>query len=267
MKLTSAKLKQMIRELLLEAYKMTPEDEAGLKPFQIEKGGMMAQAASKNPEHERVMVTNMRRALGRQYPEEQEKDRQELQDLHKTESYQEVIRAFQKGKVTALHDIGYGGTHTKKRTGGYDLGNLGQWYRKYGHKSKDSISTKAWIGDMQSGVPMRLADLFSHGFIVEGFPVLVTKMDAYTQTASAVPPGLIQHQTASGLTKRGDMTTAIRSMSDWDPSEVAQEAVLDNWKITGVVIREDILDQVTGYEDLGLPVYIINRTGQVVEVL
>ena len=64
MKLTSAKLKQMIRELMLEAYEMTPEDEEGLKPFQIEKGGMMAQTAKKNPEWERVMVTNMRRALG-----------------------------------------------------------------------------------------------------------------------------------------------------------------------------------------------------------
>lgn len=267
MKLTSAKLKQMIRELMLEAYEMTPEDEEGLKPFQIEKGGMMAQTAKKNPEWERVMVTNMRRALGRQYPEEQEKDRKGLQDLHRSKDYQGVIRAFRKGKVTALHDIGYGGTHTKKKTGGYDLGNLGQWYRKYGHKSKDSISTKAWIGDMRSGVPMKLADLFSHGFIVKGFPVLVTKMDAYSQTASAVPPGLIQHQSASGLTKRGDMTTAIRSMNDWDSSEVAQEAILDNWKITGVVIREDILDQVTGYEDLGLPVFIINRSGRIVQEL
>ena len=54
-------------------------------------------------------------------------------------------------------------------------------------------------------------------------------------------------------------------MNDWNRSEVAQEAVLDNWKITGVVIREDRLDQVTGYEDLGLPVYIIDRTGFVVD--
>ena len=260
------RLRQIIRQLILEAYEMTPEDEAGLKPFAIEKGGMMAKMASNNPDHERVMVTNMRRALGRQYPEEQEKDRKDLQDLHKTKGYQEVIRAFRKGKITALHDIGYGGTHTKKKTGGYDLGDLGQWYRKYGHKSKDSISTKAWIGDMRSGVPMRLADLFSHGFIVEGFPVLVTKMDAYTQTASAVPPGLIKHQASSGLAKRGDMTTAIRKMNDWNGSEVAQEAVLDNWKITGIVIREDKLSQgVTGYEDLGLPVYIIDRTGFVVD--
>ena len=259
-------LRQIIRQIILEAYEMTPEDESGLKPFQIEKGGMMAQAASKNPKAKRVMVTNMRRALGRQYPEEQELDRKNLQDIHRSKEYQSVIRAFRKGKITALHDIGYGGTHTKKKTGGYDLGDLGQWYRKYGHKSRDSISTKAFIGDMQSGVPMRLADLFSHGFIVEGFPVLVTKMDAYTQTASAVPPGLLQHQASSGLAKRGDVTTAIRSMNDWNRDEIAQEAVLDNWKITGIVIREDRLSQgVTGYEDLGLPVYIIDRTGLVVD--
>ena len=215
------RLRILIRKILLEAYGMTPEDEAGLKPFQIEKGGMMAQAASKNPDWERVMVTNMRRALGRQYPEEQEKDRKDLQDLHSTEGYQQVIRAFRKGKITALHDIGYGGTHTNKRTGGYDLGDLGQWYRKYGNKSKDSISTKAWIGTMKSGVPMRLADLFSHGFIVEGFPVLATKSDAYTQTASAVPPGLLKHQVGSGLAKRGDLTTVIKSMPSVKPFSVS----------------------------------------------
>ena len=260
-------LRQLIRQLILEAYEMTPEDEAGLKPVAIEKGGMMAQNAKKNPEWERVMVTNMRRALGRQYPEEQEKDRKGLQDLHNTKSYQEVIRAFKKGKVTAVHDIGYGGTHTNKKSGGYDLGDLGQWYKKYGNKSKDAISTKAWIGTMKSGLPPRMADLFSHGFVVEGFPVLVTKQDAYTQTASAVPPGLIQHQAASGLAKRGDLTTAIKSMNDWSSSEIAQEAVLDNWKITGVVIREDKLEHVSGYEDLGLPVYIVDRTGFVVDTL
>ena len=50
-----------------------------------------------------------------------------------------MIRAFRKGKVTALHDIGYGGTQTKNIKEVARFGaNLGQWYRKYGHKSKDS---------------------------------------------------------------------------------------------------------------------------------
>ena len=49
-----SRLRQVIRKIILEAYEMTPEDEAGLEPYGIQKGGSIAQAAKKDKNLERV---------------------------------------------------------------------------------------------------------------------------------------------------------------------------------------------------------------------
>lgn len=258
-------LRQIIRQLILEAYEMTPEDLEGLKHHQIEKGGMMAASAEsgKFGETGKRMIRNMRRAKSRQYTEEQDFDRKELKKLHASKGYKSVIDAFQSGKITAIYDCGYSGTYTQKR--GHKGGDMADWYKKYGNNSKDSISTKAFIGSIHD-IPSRLRRGVQYGFIIEGFPVFVTKMDAYSQTHSASPEGLEDFHAESGFVKRGDLTTAIKSMKDWKKGEVAEEAVLDNWEVTGIVINNVVRDQVSNYEDLGLPVYIIGTTGVMEEL-
>lgn len=258
-------LRHIIRKLILEAYEMTPEDMEGLKHHQIEKGGMMVASAEsgKFGEAGKRMVRNMRRAKSRQYPEEQEFDRKELKKLHASKEYKSVIDAFQSGKVTAIYDCGYSGTYTNKR--GHKGGDMGDWFKKYGNNTKDSISTKAFIGSIDD-IPGRLAGSIQYGFILEGFPVFATKMDAYSQTHSAAPEGLEDFHDESGFVKRGDLHTAIKSMKDWPKGTVAEEAVLDNWKVTGIVINNRVRDQVYNYEDLGFPVYIIGVTGVIEEL-
>ena len=258
-------LRQIIRNLILEAYEMTPEDIEGLKHHAIEKGGMMAASAEsgKFGEDGIRMIRNMRRAKSRQYTDEQEDDRNALKKLHATKGYQSVIKAFRDGKMTAVYDIGYTGTYTNKR--GSTPGDMGEWYQKYGSNSKDSISTKAFRGSIED-MPKSLGQRFAYGFVMKGFPVFATSKDAYSQTHSAAPEGLKDYHEDSGFVKRGDLHTRIKSMKDWKKGMIAEECVLDNWKITAVVIREKILDQVFNYEDLGLPIYIIKQSGVVEEL-
>ena len=258
-------LRQIIRQLILEAYEMTPEDVEGLKHHAIEKGGMMAASAEsgKFGEAGYRMIRNMRRAKSRQYPDEQEYDRKALKDLHSRKEYQTVINAFKTRKVTAIYDIGYSGVYTQKK--GTEPGDIGGWLKKYGKNSKDSISTKAFHGSIQD-IPSKLGRRVQYGFILEGFPVYVTEDDAYSQTQSAAPEGLEDYHEDSGFVKRGDLTTAITSMKDWKPDMIAEECILDNWKPVGIVINDIVRDQVYNYEDLGLPVYVIGITGFIEEL-
>ena len=269
MKLT----RRQLRKIIQEAYKMTPEDEAGLKPHQIEKGGYIANFAKQNPNPDiyRVNVTNMRRAKGRQYPEEIEADRANLQRIHSFPEYQSVVKAFQNGEATAIYDLTYQGTHTTGRK--EVITNIPEWISRFGHKTKDSISTKAFIGKIQD-IPASLGIGLGIGIIIRGYPVLVSPTDVYSQTHSASPKGLVDHQVGSGFAKRGDTTNAIYSMEDWlymydedgiGKRGIAEEAILDNWRIVGAVVGEDMFDQVgreeLGIDELDIPVHVINSDG------
>ena len=91
---------RQLRKIIQEAYQMTPEDEKGLVGRQIEKGGPMAIAARKLDKEEGLgprmmrMIKNKRRALGRQYPEEQEADRANLKRMHNSAGYESLVKAF-----------------------------------------------------------------------------------------------------------------------------------------------------------------------------
>jgi hypothetical protein len=269
MKLT----RRQLRKIIQEVYQMTPEDESGLKPHQIEKGGYIANFAKQNPNPDiyRVNVTNMRRAKGRQYPEEIEADRANLQRIHSFPEYQSVVKAFQNGEATAIYDLTYQGTHTAGRK--EVITNVPEWISRFGHKTKDSISTKAFLGKIQE-IPKSLGMGLGIGIIIRGYPVLVSPTDVYSQTHSASPQGLIDHQSSSGFAKRGDTTNAIYSIKDWlymydedgiGKRGIAEEAILDNWRIVGVVISEDMFDQVgreeLGIDELDIPVHIVDSNG------
>ena len=255
---------------------MTPEDEAGLKPYQIEKGGMMTGYAKENPDPDiyRVNITNMRRALGRQYPEQQRIDRAAQQRMHKFPEYKSLVKAFNtpNGGATAVYDLVYQGTHTKRKK---MIINIADWIKEYGHRSKDSISTKAWLGDIED-CPKSIGDLLGIGVILRGYPVMVSALDAYSQTMSASPQGLKDFHANSGFVKRGDGTTAAFSVEDWlymydedgiGERGVSHETILDNWRIVGAVVDEDILEkygeQKLGIDKLDIPVHVVNHTGYV----
>ena len=270
MKLT----RRQLRKLIQEVYQMTPDDEQNLKRQGIEKGGMMDTMARSllktNPDLYRVNITNMRRAKGRQYPEEIEADRAALQRIHNSSEYQSIVNAFQSGAATAIYDLTYQGTFTSGRK--EVITNIPEWISRYGHKTNDSISTKAFLGKIQD-IPASIGEPLGIGVIIRGYPVLVSSTDAYSQTYSASPQGLIDHQASSGFAKRGDITNAIYSVDDWmvDDEEAAGEAgishetILDNWRIVGAVVNEDIFNQVNredlGIDELDMPVHIISANG------
>lgn len=270
MKITKSNLKKLIREV----YKMTDEDEDKLRPYAIEKGGHIEDIAKQNsnPDIYRVNVTNLRRAQGRQYPEEIESDRENIQRIHSFPEYQTVVNAFKNGDATAIYSLTYQGTYT---AGGKEkILNIPEWITRYGHKTNDAISTKAFLGKIEE-IPESLGQIVGIGLIIKGYPVLVSVTDAYSQTHSISPQGLIDHQVNSGFAKRGDITNAVYSIDDWyfryDEEKigergVAHEAILDNWKIVGAVINEKIfkklsIDQI-GINQLNIPVHIISENGK-----
>ena len=272
-----SRLRHLIRQIILEAYEMTPEDEAGLKPFLIEKGGMMANIAKQNkdPHIYRVNVANMRRALGRQYPEEQQKDRDFLKRMHKHPEYQSLVKAFNSsnGEATAVYNFTYQGTHTgggRKKV----ILNIPEWIMKYGHRTKDSISTKAWLGSIED-IPESIGGHLGVGVILKGYPVMVSVGDVYSQTMSASPQGLKDFHANSGFVKRGDSTTAAFSIEDWlwlhdeegyGQRGVSQETILDNWRIVGAVVNEDVLEkhgEKLGIDELDIPVHVVSHEGYV----
>ena len=203
--------------------------------------------------------------------EEIKSDRAALQRIHSFPEYQSVVNAFQNGEVTAIYDLTYQGTHTpgKKEV----ITNVPEWISRFGHKTKDSISTKAFIGKIQD-IPVSLGMGLGIGIIIRGYPVLVSPTDVYSQTHSASPKGLIDHQVGSGFAKRGDTTNAIYSMEDWlyihdehgvGKRGIAEEAILDNWRIVGAVVSEDMFDQVgreeLGIDQLDIPVHVVSSSG------
>ena len=53
---------------------------------------------------------------------------------------------------------------------------------------------------------------------------------------------------------------------DYGERGVSHETILDNWRIVGVAINEDIFDQVSrkelGIDELDIPVHIISKNGK-----
>ena len=276
MKLT----RMQLRKLIQEVYQMTLEDEKGLTLRQIEKGGPMAIAAQKLDKEQGIgpqmmrMIKNKRRALGRQYPEEQEADRANLKRMHNAPEYQSLVKAFNddNGEATAIYDLTYQGTFTGGGNKEIIL-NIPEWISRFGHQTKNSISTKAFLGSIED-IPASIGGPLGIGIILRGYPVLVSAMDAYSQTHSASPQGLKDFHASSGFVKRGDINSAAFSVDDWlmlhdeyDYGErgVSHETILDNWRIVGAVVNEDMFDQVSreelGIDELDIPVHIISVNG------
>tara|TARA_B100000674_G_C37972114_1_gene977456 strand:- start:2847 stop:3668 length:822 start_codon:yes stop_codon:yes gene_type:complete len=260
-----------LRKIIQEVYKMTPEDVKGLKINQLEKGGLWDMMTRDKPEARQKLYTNLRRAKGRQSQEEIYSDRQELQMLQAEDDYYTLVDAFNKddGVATAIYSLTYQGTYTA--SGKDIIINVPEWIERFGTypQTKNSISTKAFVGPINE-IPPSIGEFVGIGVILKGYPVLVSATDAYSQTMSISPQGLIDHQASSGFAKRGDVENAHVSLEDWladynkEPG-ISHETILDNWRVVGVVVNEKVFNQVNrediGIDELGMPVHIINASG------
>ena len=140
-------LRNLIRRLILEVYELSPEDEKKL--------GSMDKFDQLSP--------NLRRALGLQSKEEIVYDRSVLQDyqtkLRQHPSGRKMIKDFQTGAVSICHTSFYEGAAVDvgfKDEPEEIIGNnvFTNWLRKYGSKSKDTISCVAFnkkVGERPSG--------------------------------------------------------------------------------------------------------------------
>ena len=235
-------LKKIILETLEEVYEMTPEDEAELKSRGLEGEGDWWR----------------RRQVGLQPDEEVEQDIQNLRDyqakIQSSPEGQAMIRAFQSGNgVTIAHGLGYVSYAESELGGSADetRKSMANWVKRYGKLSKNQLSTVAWVGspaDIPSGYPS-----FSNhetitggtGFLLKGYPVLVSGRSVSSQTLSSLPATLIQHQAQSGIAKRGDVETPIYSLQEMAEGQPfanwAGEVLLDNWELIGCYITTDVL--------------------------
>ena len=235
-------LKKLILETLEEVYEMTPADEAELKRRGLESEDDWW----------------LRRQVGLQPDDEVERDIQNLRDyqakVQGSPEGQAMIRAFRSGNgVTIAHGLGYVSYAESELGGSGDetRKSLSNWISKYGKLNKNQLSTVAWIGS-PADIPSGYASFSNHeaitggtGFLLKGYPVLVSGRSVSSQTLSSLPSTLVQHQEQSGIAKRGDVETPIYSLQEMAEGQPfanwAGEVLLDNWEVIGCYITTDIL--------------------------
>lgn len=249
-------LRRIIRKLILEVKELTPAELEKRSKMMIgpEMGTLVGNAK------------DQRRVFGLQDVDEQESDRHVMQmyhkELHSTPEGKELIKQFQTGNgVTVWHSIGYESVASRKgqksRRGVYGRhqrgsnthreGHMMKWFRQFGkRKSKDQISACATSTSIGENIPNDVwgADngvvvANGVGFILKGYPALVSVYDQMTQTLGSLSQSLVKHQRQSGIAKRtGDLDGLIIAPNFGFAGEVA----LDNWTVHGVYMNLGALD-------------------------
>lgn len=287
MKLTQSKLKTLIKEVLSEVYKLSPEDEKRRKELGIDPN---------NPQMSQNDAMHLRRAYGLQDEDEIETERRLMQNYQWAlknapgNEGQALIKAFTSGirpqsdgqkekKVTVYHSITY--SSFIERQGKIDITNgtpFTDWLKKFGKNRKDSISTVATtepLGAMHAGSSnFNYQVLEGAGFTMKGYPVMIGSEDMFTQTLGKLPKGLKQHQKNSGIAKRSSDAAFGKGIINFD-FKVANEVILDNWSPTACYIHEHYLSYAKGKimttrlaisllkdgQNTGLPFYTLNDYG------
>ena len=235
-------LKKLILETMNEVYWMTTKDKAELK-----KKGL-----------EDKEDWWLRRQVGLQPDEEVAQDIQNLRNYQaKVQGSPEgeaMIQAFRSGNgVTIAHGLGYVSYAESELGGSGDetRKSLANWLNRYGKLNKNQLSTVAWVG-APTDIPSGYASFSNHeaitggtGFLLKGYPVLVSGRSVSSQTLSSLPANLIQHQEHSGIAKRGDIETPIYSLQEMAEGQPfanwAGEVLLDNWEVIGCYVTTDVL--------------------------
>ena len=287
MKLTEAKLKQLIFETMNEVYKLSPEDEEERRKLGIDP---------KNPQIDPEQAIRQRRIYGLQDQSEIEAERRIMQNYQWAlknapgNEGEALIKAFSSGerpqsdgqkekKVTVYHSIVY---HSFIEKGGkIDVSNgtpFTDWLKTFGTRRKDSISTVATT--QRLGIMARGRDnpnyqsMEALGFTMKGYPVMIGADDMSTQTLGKLPKGLVQHQKNSGVAKRSADAAFGKGIINFDFT-VANEVILDNWAPTACYLHENYLTIAKKHkmttrlavallldgQKTGLPFYTLNDWG------
>ena len=250
-------LRETIRRLILE---IKPLDD--LDREEQERRGITSDDDS------RTNAKEQRRVYGLQSEEEQEEDRSIMQmyhkQLHSSEEGKQLIKQFQTGQgVTVWHSIGYDSVASKagakrrdkiagifpgQKHGGSGHGTMQKWYRRFGSRiQKDQISACATSSSIGESIPSDAFDadnggvvLRGVGFILQGYPAIVSVYDQMTQTLGSLSQALLQHQKSSGVAKRSGSLDGMIIAPDFG---FAGETVVDNWKAVGAYLNLGALDQ------------------------
>ena len=248
-------LRETIRRLILE-----------VKPLDAQDHEEQKRRGITSDDDNRTNAKEQRRVYGLQSEEEQEEDRTIMQmyhkQLHSSEEGKQLIKQFQTGQgVTVWHSIGYDSVASKAgaksrdkitgstpgQSGGSGHGVMMKWYKKFGSGvQKDQISTCATSSNIGDPIPSDAFDadnggvvLRGVGFILRGYPAIVSVYDQMTQTLGSLSQSLLKHQKSSGVAKRSGSLDGMIVAPDFG---FAGETVMDNWKTVGAYLNLGALD-------------------------
>ena len=133
-------------------------------------------------------------------------------------------------------------------------GSVQRWKAQYTRMKtqKDQISSVAWEGRIGEDLPSYIVgeDNFNVlvsgvGFILRGYPAIISQYDMMTQTLGSLTQDMVKHQKNSGVAKRAGETDGLI----YEPGfTFAGEVALDNWNVHGVMIN---LAAMEGEGDIG----------------
>ena len=258
-------LRQYIRNIIREVWDMEKEDPK-----------LYAKVKDK------MLDPDVARARGLQTKEEIEEERIILQD-YQSKIDPEFVEVFKKGnEVTILHSIHYKGyAEYEGHKKGPRPTRLLDWVGKFGKSGNDVLSTIAlpteeWFHYPGEDIPKygNGIAMTTSGFIMKGYPVIVSKEDVMSQTLGALPSKLKKHQAQSGIAKRAGARSYSEFMYNMDElveHGIAEEVLLDNWQITGCFFcisphwdRDDMMAMIEDIQGTGLMnhVIIFHRNGK-----
>jgi hypothetical protein len=200
----------------------------------------------------------------------------------------ELSKPLSSAVITALHAPDYEGavTSNKPQVSRSGAGPKG-WIARYGLSGNVDMSTILVPRPASKLLSIRDTDMnfdmvtgATYAFMMSGYPKLINSTDMMTQTMSSLPPELVDYQRHSGQTKSTAVMPDIINLEGFlDADQVADEAILDNWHIKGVMTvtndltkwdaerladNENYVDITTSSlnlvrsdcQELGLPLYV-----------
>jgi len=266
-------LRRIIRKLILEVKELSPDELAKQKALGIE--------ADKGNSRDRRRVYGLQsveeqeadRTIMQQYHNE----------LNGTPEGRKLIKSFQTGDgVTVVHSIGYQSVASRKgidlgkrdkritgiptplsrrgrsrrmsHRGGSNRGSVQRWKGQYARMKaqKDQISSVAWEGSLGEKLPRHVVGednmgviLEGVGFILRGYPAIISHYDMMTQTLGSLTRDMVKHQKHSGIAKRAGETDGLITKPGFI---FAGEVALDNWSVHGIMMNIGAID---GQGDIG----------------
>ena len=267
-------LRRIIRKLILEVKELSPKELEKRAKMGLDKESGNAKDQRRVYGLQDVEEQEHDRTLMQQYHAK----------LHGTPEGKELIKSFQSGDgVTVVHSIGYQSVASRKgiefgkrdkritgipapigrqarlanrkgRFGRPPRGSVQRWKGQYARMKaqKDQISAVAWEGTLGENLPKDILGednfgvvLEGVGFVLRGYPAIVSQYDMMTQTLGSLTQDMVKHQKQSGIAKRIGETDGLITKPGF---VFAGEVALDNWSVHGIMINMAAID---GDGDIG----------------